>query len=149
VKSKKLILKNLKHFILDECDKMLAELDMRRDVQVRTRIKIWNLDTSVLDPDLIGYADQEPNPEMIKEANTGEKEEVHVFEEVNVFTWGQGTDVCLWNLKRFWLLLRTYKKKTLIPVLLYKSGSRWGPYGLDPEFGSCCGCGSVPNLQWL
>jgi hypothetical protein len=40
VKSKKLILKNLKHFILDECDKMLAELDMRRDVQVRDRIKI-------------------------------------------------------------------------------------------------------------
>jgi len=33
VKSKKLILKTLKHFILDECDKMLAELDMRRDVQ--------------------------------------------------------------------------------------------------------------------
>jgi len=33
VKSKKLILKNLKHFILDECDKMLEQLDMRRDVQ--------------------------------------------------------------------------------------------------------------------
>jgi len=33
VKSKKLPLKNLKHFILDECDKMLEQLDMRRDVQ--------------------------------------------------------------------------------------------------------------------
>lgn len=33
VKSKKLNLKHLKHFILDECDRMLAELDMRRDVQ--------------------------------------------------------------------------------------------------------------------
>jgi len=33
VRSKKLNLKNLKHFVLDECDKMLAELDMRRDVQ--------------------------------------------------------------------------------------------------------------------
>jgi len=33
VRSKKLDLKNLKHFVLDECDKMLAELDMRRDVQ--------------------------------------------------------------------------------------------------------------------
>ncbi|XP_023021710.2 ATP-dependent RNA helicase WM6-like [Leptinotarsa decemlineata] len=33
VKSKKLVLKNLKHFILDECDKMLELLDMRRDVQ--------------------------------------------------------------------------------------------------------------------
>ncbi len=36
VKAKKLPLKNLKHFILDECDKMLAELDMRRDVQAST-----------------------------------------------------------------------------------------------------------------
>ena len=36
VRSKKLDLKNLKHFVLDECDKMLAELDMRRDVQVYT-----------------------------------------------------------------------------------------------------------------
>ena len=34
MRSKKLDLKNLKHFVLDECDKMLAELDMRRDVQV-------------------------------------------------------------------------------------------------------------------
>ena len=34
VRTKKLDLKNLKHFVLDECDKMLAELDMRRDVQV-------------------------------------------------------------------------------------------------------------------
>jgi len=33
VKSKKLNLKHLKHFILDECDKMLESLDMRRDVQ--------------------------------------------------------------------------------------------------------------------
>jgi ATP-dependent RNA helicase UAP56/SUB2 len=33
VRTKKLDLKNLKHFVLDECDKMLAELDMRRDVQ--------------------------------------------------------------------------------------------------------------------
>lgn len=33
VKSKKLNLKHLKHFILDECDKMLEQLDMRRDVQ--------------------------------------------------------------------------------------------------------------------
>jgi len=33
VRSKKLILKHCKHFILDECDKMLEQLDMRRDVQ--------------------------------------------------------------------------------------------------------------------
>merc|ERR1711973_44606 len=33
VKKKKLVLKNLKHFVLDECDKMLDALDMRRDVQ--------------------------------------------------------------------------------------------------------------------
>merc|ERR1712183_1033588 len=33
VKNRKLILKNLKHFILDECDQMLEQLDMRRDVQ--------------------------------------------------------------------------------------------------------------------
>lgn len=33
VNSKKLNLKYLKHFILDECDKMLESLDMRRDVQ--------------------------------------------------------------------------------------------------------------------
>ncbi|KAF0302600.1 Spliceosome RNA helicase Ddx39b [Amphibalanus amphitrite] len=33
VRTKKLNLKNLKHFVLDECDKMLEELDMRRDVQ--------------------------------------------------------------------------------------------------------------------
>jgi len=33
VKSKKLPLKSLKHFVLDECDKMLEQLDMRRDVQ--------------------------------------------------------------------------------------------------------------------
>merc|ERR1712000_233405 len=33
VRNKKLSLKNLKHFVLDECDKMLDQLDMRRDVQ--------------------------------------------------------------------------------------------------------------------
>lgn len=33
VNNKKLNLKHLKHFILDECDKMLESLDMRRDVQ--------------------------------------------------------------------------------------------------------------------
>jgi len=33
VKNKKLTLKNVKQFILDECDKMLEALDMRRDVQ--------------------------------------------------------------------------------------------------------------------
>lgn len=33
VKSKKLNLRNLKHFVLDECDKMLEQLDMRKDVQ--------------------------------------------------------------------------------------------------------------------
>merc|ERR1711913_213412 len=33
VKKKKLVLKNLKHFVLDECDKMLDTLDMRKDVQ--------------------------------------------------------------------------------------------------------------------
>lgn len=33
VRSGKLNLKHLKHFILDECDKMLEQLDMRRDVQ--------------------------------------------------------------------------------------------------------------------
>ncbi|XP_015789119.2 spliceosome RNA helicase DDX39B [Tetranychus urticae] len=33
VRSKKLNLKHLKHFILDECDKMLEQLDMRKDVQ--------------------------------------------------------------------------------------------------------------------
>ncbi|XP_052789418.1 spliceosome RNA helicase DDX39B [Mya arenaria] len=33
IKSKALNLKNVKHFILDECDKMLCELDMRKDVQ--------------------------------------------------------------------------------------------------------------------
>merc|ERR1712004_727450 len=32
-RSNKLPLKNLKHFVLDECDKMLEQLDMRRDVQ--------------------------------------------------------------------------------------------------------------------
>jgi len=33
VEEKTLDLKNLKHFVLDECDKMLESLDMRRDVQ--------------------------------------------------------------------------------------------------------------------
>ena len=33
VKNKKLNLKNLKHFVLDDCDKMLAQLDMSHDVQ--------------------------------------------------------------------------------------------------------------------
>jgi len=33
VRNKKLPIKNLKHFVLDECDKMLEQLDMRRDVQ--------------------------------------------------------------------------------------------------------------------
>ena len=33
VKNKKLNLKNLKHLVQDECDKMLAQLDMCRDVQ--------------------------------------------------------------------------------------------------------------------
>jgi len=33
IKKKKLILKDLKHFVLDECDKMLDTLDMRKDVQ--------------------------------------------------------------------------------------------------------------------
>jgi len=33
VRAKKLTLKNVKQFILDECDKMLEALDMRRDVQ--------------------------------------------------------------------------------------------------------------------
>jgi len=33
IRNKKLNLKHLKHFILDECDKMLEQLDMRRDVQ--------------------------------------------------------------------------------------------------------------------
>lgn len=33
VKSKKLNLRHLKHFVLDECDRMLDQLDMRKDVQ--------------------------------------------------------------------------------------------------------------------
>jgi ATP-dependent RNA helicase UAP56/SUB2 len=33
VRSKMLNLKHLKHFVLDECDKMLEQLDMRRDIQ--------------------------------------------------------------------------------------------------------------------
>merc|ERR1711920_1187328 len=33
IRGRELSLKNVKHFILDECDKMLEALDMRRDVQ--------------------------------------------------------------------------------------------------------------------
>ncbi|KPP77041.1 ATP-dependent RNA helicase DDX39A-like [Scleropages formosus] len=33
IRNKTLNLKNVKHFVLDECDKMLEQLDMRRDVQ--------------------------------------------------------------------------------------------------------------------
>lgn len=33
VRSRSLNLRNVKHFVLDECDKMLEQLDMRRDVQ--------------------------------------------------------------------------------------------------------------------
>merc|ERR1712066_733196 len=33
VREKDLVTKNIKHFILDECDKMLEQLDMRKDVQ--------------------------------------------------------------------------------------------------------------------
>ena len=33
IRSKALNLKSIKHFVLDECDKMLDALDMRRDVQ--------------------------------------------------------------------------------------------------------------------
>ncbi|KAI4793400.1 hypothetical protein KUCAC02_032746, partial [Chaenocephalus aceratus] len=33
IRNKTLALKNVKHFVLDECDKMLEQLDMRRDVQ--------------------------------------------------------------------------------------------------------------------
>merc|ERR1712086_1062280 len=33
VREKDLVTKNVKHFILDECDKMLEKLDMRGDVQ--------------------------------------------------------------------------------------------------------------------
>ena len=33
VREKELSTKSIKHFILDECDKMLEQLDMRRDVQ--------------------------------------------------------------------------------------------------------------------
>merc|ERR1739848_408272 len=33
VRARELVLKNIKHYVLDECDKMLEALDMRRDVQ--------------------------------------------------------------------------------------------------------------------
>merc|ERR1711997_953596 len=33
IRGRELSLKNVKHFVLDECDKMLEQLDMRRDVQ--------------------------------------------------------------------------------------------------------------------
>ena len=48
VKSKKLPLKNLKHFVLDECDKMLEQLDMRRDVQVKVLVLDNNIDNTTL-----------------------------------------------------------------------------------------------------
>lgn len=35
VRSGKLKLNNVKHFVVDECDKVLEKLDMRKDVQVR------------------------------------------------------------------------------------------------------------------
>ncbi|PWA15475.1 hypothetical protein CCH79_00014703, partial [Gambusia affinis] len=38
IRNKTLSLKNVKHFVLDECDKMLEALDMRRDVQDIFRI---------------------------------------------------------------------------------------------------------------
>merc|ERR1712013_287499 len=38
IRSKKLPLKNLKHFVLDECDKMLEQLDMRREEQEAVRV---------------------------------------------------------------------------------------------------------------
>ncbi|CAG5897398.1 unnamed protein product [Menidia menidia] len=38
IRNKTLSLKNVKHFVLDECDKMLEQLDMRRDVQDIFRI---------------------------------------------------------------------------------------------------------------
>uniref|UniRef100_A0A3Q1FKE9 RNA helicase n=1 Tax=Acanthochromis polyacanthus TaxID=80966 RepID=A0A3Q1FKE9_9TELE len=38
IRNKTLTLKNVKHFVLDECDKMLEQLDMRRDVQDIFRI---------------------------------------------------------------------------------------------------------------
>uniref|UniRef100_A0A4W6EIJ8 RNA helicase n=1 Tax=Lates calcarifer TaxID=8187 RepID=A0A4W6EIJ8_LATCA len=38
IRNKSLSLKNVKHFVLDECDKMLEQLDMRRDVQEIFRI---------------------------------------------------------------------------------------------------------------
>jgi len=33
IRGRELTLKNIKHYVLDECDKMLEQLDMRRDVQ--------------------------------------------------------------------------------------------------------------------
>jgi len=38
-KRKALDLSHVKHFVLDECDRMLAELDMRRDVQTIFRYR--------------------------------------------------------------------------------------------------------------
>merc|ERR1739838_1295224 len=38
IRNKTLTLKNVKHFVLDECDKMLEPLDMRRDLQDIFRI---------------------------------------------------------------------------------------------------------------
>ena len=57
VKSKKLPLKNLKHFVLDECDKMLEQLDMRRDVQVKLLDN--NIDTTTLIP-ILRYEHHKP-----------------------------------------------------------------------------------------
>ena len=33
VKDKDLMLDNIKHFVMDECDKLLESIDMRRDIQ--------------------------------------------------------------------------------------------------------------------
>lgn len=48
IKSKKLILKNVKHFILDECDKMLEQLGMLKDTFPQ-KIVFLNLTRAVLD----------------------------------------------------------------------------------------------------
>ena len=59
VKSKKLPLKNLKHFVLDECDKMLEQLDMRRDVQVKVLVLDNNIDNTTLIP-ILRYEHHKP-----------------------------------------------------------------------------------------
>ena len=48
IKSKKLILKNVKHFILDECDKILEQLGMLKDTFPQ-KIVFLNLTRAVLD----------------------------------------------------------------------------------------------------